>query len=210
MFPIPVVPYIRAPIKRMVARLLMSLVLLWATVAENPAVVADQLDGREKQLENLYASYWRTEYQIALGEHGLSSRPIQEEIRTVVSDDAFIRDLSRTSFSDPLLEARRKLFLNEAVYTRITNDPALTAVVEQITQEENSIRYRVGERALTRAELTDLLAHNPDRQLREQAWRASSQIATANSERIRNAIKLRNQLARNVKGHFRRCSKHPV
>ena len=43
----------RAPIKYMVARLLMSLVLLSATVAENPAVVADRLDGREKQLENL-------------------------------------------------------------------------------------------------------------------------------------------------------------
>ena len=53
----------------MVARLLMSLVLLSATVAENPAVVAAQLDGREKQLENLYADYWRTEYKIAMGEH---------------------------------------------------------------------------------------------------------------------------------------------
>jgi len=180
----------------MVACLLMSLVLLSATVAENPAVVADQLDGREKQLENLYADYWRTEYQIAMGKHNLSSRPIQEEIRTVVSDDAFLRDLERTSFSDPLLQARRKLFLNEAVYTRITNNPALTAVVEQITQQENTIRYKVGDRQLTRAELTDVLAHNPDRKLREQAWRATSQITAANGERIQNAIKLRNQLAR--------------
>ena len=180
----------------MVARLLMLLVLLSSTVAENPAVVADQLDGREKQLENLYADYWRTEYQIAMGEHSLSSRPIQEEIRTVVTDDAFLRGLERTSFSDPLLQARRKLFLNEAVYTRITNDPALTAVVEQITQQENNIRYKVGDRQLTRAELTDVLAHNPDRKLREQAWRATSQITAANSERIQNAIKLRNQLAR--------------
>jgi hypothetical protein len=39
----------------------MSLVLLSATVAENPAVVADRLDGREKQLENLYADYVRLE-----------------------------------------------------------------------------------------------------------------------------------------------------
>ena len=96
-------------------------------MAENPAVVAAQLDRREKQLENLYADYWRTEYKIAMGEHKLSSRPIQEEIRTVVSDDTFLRDLDRTSFPDALLKARRKLFLNEAVYTRITNDPALTA-----------------------------------------------------------------------------------
>jgi len=180
----------------MVTRLLISLVLLTATVAENPGVVAGELDHREKQLENLYADYWRTEYKIAMGEHQLSSRPIQEEIRTVVSDDTFLRELEHTSFSDPLLKARRKLFLNEALYTKITNDPALTAVVEQITQQENTIRYKVGDRQLTRAELTDLLAHNPDRTLREEAWRAGSQISNANSERIRNAIKLRNQLAR--------------
>jgi hypothetical protein len=179
----------------MVARLLISLVLLSATVAENPTVVAARLDGREKQLENLYAEYWRTEYKIAIGEQNLSSRPIQEQIRTVVSDDTFLRDLDRTNFSDPLLKTRRKLFLNEAVYTRIANDPALTAVVEQITQQENTIRYKVGDRQLTRAELTDLLAHNPDRNLREQAWRATSQITAANGERIQNAIKLRNQLA---------------
>jgi hypothetical protein len=97
----------------------MSLVLLSATVAENPAVVAARLDSRETQLENLYADYWRTEYKIAMGEHELSSRPIQEEIRTVVSDDTFLRELNRTSFPDALLKARRKLFLNEAIYTRI-------------------------------------------------------------------------------------------
>ena len=180
----------------MVARLLMSLVLLSVTVAENPAVVAAQLDVREKQLENLYAEYWRTEYKIAMGEHKLSSRPIQEEIRTVVCDDTFLRELDRTRFSEALQKTRQKLFLNEAVYTRITNDPALTAVVEQVTQHENATRYNVGDRQLTRAELTDLLAHNPDRKLREQAWRSTSQIATANSERIQTAIKLRNQLAR--------------
>src|SRR4029077_6389054 len=38
--------------------------------------------------------------------------------------------------------------------------------------------------------------HNSDRTLREQAWRATSQITSANSERIQNAIKLRNQLAK--------------
>jgi hypothetical protein len=195
-FPPPDVPNICAPIECMVARLLMSLVLLSATVAENPAVVAAQLDGREKQLENLYADYWRTEYKIAMGEPKLSSRPIQERIRTVVSDDTFLRDLDRTSFPDALLKTRRKLFLNEAVYTKITNDPALTAVVEQITQQENAIRYKVGDQQLTRAELTDLLAHNPDRKLREQAWWATNQITTANGDRIQTAIKLRNQLAR--------------
>ncbi len=177
------------------ARVLMCLLLLSASVAEKPAVVAAQLDGREKQLENLYADYWRTEYKIAMGESNLSSRPVQEQIRAVVSDDNFLQDLDHTTFSDPLLKTRRKLFLNEAVYTRITNDPDLTAVVEQITRQENTTRYIVGDRQLTRAEVTDLLAHNSDRKLREQAWRATSQITVANGKRIQDAIKLRNQLA---------------
>ncbi|HET6181049.1 MAG TPA: M3 family metallopeptidase [Candidatus Sulfotelmatobacter sp.] len=177
------------------ARILMALLLLSANVAENPTVVAAHLDGREKQLESLYADYWRIEYKIALGNQNLSSRPIQEQIRAVVSDNNFLQDLERASFSDPLLKTRRNLFLNEAVYTRITNDPDLTAVVEQITRQENATRYTFGDRQLTRAEVTDLLAHNPDRKLREQAWRATSQIAAANGERIQSAVKLRNQLA---------------
>src|SRR6266478_9254010 len=178
------------------AWVLMCLVLLSANVADSHTRVAAALDAREKRLESLYADYWRTEYKIARGEHNLSSRPIQEQIRAVVSDDNFLRDLDRTKFSDRTLKMRRKLFLNEAVYTRITNDPALTAVVEQITQQENTIRYSVADRLLTRAELTDLLAHNPDRKLREQAWRATSQVTAANGEHMQNAIKLRNQLAR--------------
>jgi oligoendopeptidase F len=177
------------------ARVLMCLLLLSSNVAENPTVVAAQLDGREQQLENLYADYWRTEYKIAMGGPNLSSRAIQEQIRAVVSDDSFLRDLDHTTFSDPLLKTRRKLFLNEAIYTKITNDPALTEVVEQITRQENATRYAVGDRSLTRAEVTDLLAHNPDRKLREQAWRATSQIAVTNGERIQQAIKLRNHLA---------------
>jgi hypothetical protein len=176
-------------------RLLVCLALLSANAAEKPAVVATQLDAREAQLENLYADYWRTEYKIAMGDNSLSSRPIQEQIRAVVSDDKFLQDLDHASFSDPLLRMRRKLFLNEATYTRITNDPALTAIVEQITQQENATRYTVGDRQLTRAEVTDLLAHNQDRKLREQAWRATSQITAANGARIQNAIKLRNELA---------------
>jgi len=179
----------------MAARVLMCLLLLSSNLAENPALVAAQLDDREQQLENLYADYWRTEYKIAMGAPDLSSRAVQERIRAVVSDDKFLRNLDHTTFSDALLKTRRKLFLNEAVYSRITNDPDLTAVVEQITRQENATRYSVGDRQLTRAELTDLLAHNPDRKLREQAWRATSQITAANGQRIQNAIKLRNQLA---------------
>ena len=97
--------------------------LLWlATVsplmAEDRAVVAADLDTREVQLENLYADYWRTEFRIAMGDQNLSSRPIQEKIRGVVADESFLRELDRTRFSTRQLKTRRKLFLNEAVYTK--------------------------------------------------------------------------------------------
>lgn len=184
-----------APIECMGAGVLVCLLLLSASVPESRTVVAAQLDAREKQLETLYADYWRTEYKIAMGEPNLSSRSLQEQIRGVISDQDFLRDLDHTNFTDPMLKMRRKLFLNEAVFTRITNDPALTAVVEQVTQQENAMRYTVGDRQLTRAELIDILTHNPDRKLREQAWRATSQITAANGERIQDAVKLRNQLA---------------
>ena len=175
--------------------ILLGLALLSANVVPNRAGVATQLDARERQLEGLYADYWRTEYKIAMGAPELSSRQVQENIRAVVSDDQFLGELKRAQFSDPLLKKRRELFLDEAVYTRITNDPALTAVVEQITQQENAFRYKVGDRQLTRAEMSDVLSHSTDRNLREQAWRATSQIAAVNGPRIQNAIKLRNHLA---------------
>ncbi len=175
--------------------ILIGLMMLPANVARHRALVASELDAREKQLESLYADYWRTEYKIAMGGQNLSSRQIQERIRAVVSDEDFLRELKRTQFSGPLLKRRRELFLDEAVYTRITNDPALTAVVEQITQQENGFRYKVGDRQLTRAELSDLLAHSSDRNLRQQAWRATTQIAAVNGTHIQDAIRLRNRLA---------------
>ena len=95
----------------------------------------------------------------------------------------------------PSLRRRRDLFLEEAAYTKISNDPALTALVESITRDENSFRYKVGDRQLTRAALTDLVAHSSDPGLRRQAWEARAQITAINGERIRDAMKLRNKLA---------------
>jgi len=161
--------------------------------AQNSVVA--QLDAKEKQLESLYAEYWRSEYQIALGDEHLSSRTIQESIRAVTTDDKFLHELKAAHFRDRLLNRRRDLFLEEAAFTEISNDPKLTALVEQVTRQENAMRYQAGGRSLTRAELTDLVAHSPDRKLRQQAWEASAQLAHANGDRIRGAIKLRNELA---------------
>jgi oligoendopeptidase F len=171
------------------------LALVCPVAAQTRPSIAARLDAKEKQLEDLYADYWRTEYRIALGDETLSSRPIQDQIRAVVTDSQFLHDLKAAQFRDPLLKRRRALYLEEATYTQITNDPTLTAIVEEITRQENAIRYKVGDQQLTRAELSNLVAHNPDRDLRRQAWNARAQITALNGERIRQAIKQRNQLA---------------
>jgi hypothetical protein len=173
--------------------------LLLATVssaaAQSSQPVAMQLDAKEKQLEALYADYWRSEYKKALGDQQASSSPVEERIRAVFKDEEFFASLKAASFSDSLLNRRRELFLDEAVFTKITTDAKLLALQESITREESNIRYKVADKQLTRAELSNLVAGNSDRRLREQAWKARAQIAPINGEHIRQTIALRNELA---------------
>ena len=131
--------------------LLMLLLVLSPLAAQKQSPIPLQLDIKEKQLEELYAEYWRAEYNIARGDEYLTSRPVQERIRMVMSDEKFLHDLKLTRLEGPSLRRRRDLFLEEAAYTKISNDPALTALVESITRDENSFRYKVGDRQLTRS-----------------------------------------------------------
>ena len=180
---------------RVCRALLILSMLACSLLVQAQSSIRALLDAKEEQLEKLYAEYWHTEYQIALGEEHLSSRPVQENIRKVVTDDAFLESLKAAHFRNGLLSRRRDLFLEEATYTKINNDPKLTGIVERISQQENTTRYNVGGHQLTRAGLTDILVHSPNRQLREQAWRAQAQISALNGERLRQAIQLRNELA---------------
>ena len=154
---------------RYCSALLTLLVWVCPLAAQKQEFVAARLDAKEKQLESLYADYWRTEYKIALGNDQLSSRAVQENIRTVISDEQFLDTLKTTSFRNTLLRRRRDLFVEEATYAKISNDPKLTAIVEDVTREENTMHYQVGEQQLSRAELTDLVSHSPNRQRRQQA-----------------------------------------
>jgi len=174
---------------------LLLLVTVSSAAAQSKEPVAAQLDAKEKQLEGLYADYWRTEYKKALGDQDASSAPIEERIRGVFRDEEFFSALKAASFPDSLRTRRRRLFLDEAVFTKITTDAKLVALEEAITREEGNFRYKVGEKQLSRAELSNQVASNPDRQIREQAWKARAQIAPVNSERIRGTINLRNELA---------------
>jgi len=56
-----------------VQRALLFLCLVWSASAQINAPTAIKLDDKERQLEDLYADYWRTEYKIALGDHQLTT-----------------------------------------------------------------------------------------------------------------------------------------
>ena len=174
---------------------LLLLVTVTSAAAQSKELIAAQLDAKEKQLEDLYADYWRAEYKKALSDPLATSAPIEERIRATFKDDNFFTSLKATSFSDALLSRRRGLYLSEAVFTKITTDAKLVALEEAITREEGNFRYKAGGQQLSRAELSNQVASNPDRQIRERAWKARAQIAPVNSERIRRTFNLRNELA---------------
>src|SRR3954463_8180550 len=155
------------------------------------------LDKKERQLEQLWAEYWRTQYAADSGEQkDASVQPVRANINAVLLDEAFLRELRGARFNDPILRRRRELFLSDAVDARITGDAELVKLVESITKDESEMRYEVDGKKLTRAEINNILGHEPRREQREKAWRAQRQITAVTGERIRQAMKMRLALAR--------------
>src|SRR5919201_3885482 len=136
--------------------LLVVAVLVFLSSAGFTAEVKTELDSKEKHLEQLYAEYWRTEYRIAEGEKNVSSLDVQKRIREVVADDKFLARLKSARFTDPTLRRRQELFLEEATVTKISSDPELAKLVEEITRDEADMRYRVSEKQFARSELRNL------------------------------------------------------
>jgi hypothetical protein len=163
--------------------------------ASAPMDIEQELFQKESRLEQLYADYWRTQYAADSGDSKASTLDIQKQIRAVVTEPEFLARLKAARFKDKTAERRRQLFLNEAIYTSITTDEALAKLVEEITNDEAAIRYKVGDKELKRSEVNNILGHEPDRKLREQAWWAEEQLTAKTGERIRQAMKMRIALA---------------
>ena len=155
-----------------------------------------KLDGKEHRLEQLWAEYWRTQYAISGEQKDASVQPVRAKINAVLLDDDFVRELRGEDFVDPILKRRRELFVSNAVDARINGDAGLVKLVESITKDESEMRYDLDGRKLTRAELNNILGHEPNRDLREKAWKAQRQITAKTGDRIREAMKLRLALAR--------------
>jgi oligoendopeptidase F len=180
---------------RMKALAATIVMLIPACAQVQPQTIEQRLSAKEERLEQLYAEYWRAQYKNARGDKSASSIPVQKQIRELVAEPTFIAELRKATFSDPLLARRRKLFLEEAAYTLIFTDDKLAKLVEAMENDEASIEYEAGGKKLKRSELNNLLAHEPDREKRKQAWLARAKNQGLVGARIQQAMKMRKELA---------------
>jgi oligoendopeptidase F len=185
-------------------RLLLLILALSGLVpaAAQTGSLEQRLSEKERRLEDLYAQYWRAEYKVALGDRSVSSLPIQQKLREVVLDDEFLRELKAADFTDPLLQRRRKLFLEEAVHTKIFTTPELAKLVEEIERDEADFRYEVDGKKLRRSEINNLIATSPDREVRRRAWESTAKLSLRTDDRIRRAMKMRLDIGRRYGGQY--------
>ena len=155
-----------------------------------------RLAAKEQKLAELYSQYWATQYKIDRGDSKLSNLKTQKQIHETETEPQFLFALQAAKFDDPVLRRRQELFLQEAAVTRITANPALARLVEVITRDESSMMYNVGGKKMPRSEINNLLGHEPNRDLRRQAWLAPEQLTARIGTNIRQAMKMRLALAR--------------
>lgn len=182
------------------ARVILLILLAQVPLSAQLVSLETQLTAKEQHLEELWAEFWRADREQTLGNDKLSTVPIRQKIRAVLTEPHFLREIKAARFDDPTLARRRQFFLQEAEEALIIGDKKLAQLVEEMERDEGAIRYRVGEKRLTRAELNRLLAHEPDRELRRKAWLAQEQITALTGERVRKAMKMRKSLARRHAG----------
>ena len=117
------------------------LVLSCASAFSETRSVKKQLDLKERQLEQLWAEYWRTQYAIDSGEDkDASVQPIRAKINAVLLDDGFLSSLRAAQLADPALQRRRELFLSDAADARINGNAELVKLVESVTKAEADAR----------------------------------------------------------------------
>jgi len=134
---------------------LLLLVMVSSAVAQSKKPPQRSSMERKRQLADLYADYWRTEYKKALEDHQASSSS-PRSVFVAYSKTKDSASLKNTSFRDALLNRRRDLFLHEAVFHDHHHDAKLNALEESITREEGNFRYKVADKQNTRAELSNL------------------------------------------------------
>ena len=152
------------------------------------------LDRKEQELERLYATYWQIQYRLEQGDTGVTDQKVERDLRTVFNDPPFLDMLKAAHFTDQILLRRRQLFLEAAADSQISTNADLAALVESIRKADSATRYHVGGKLLDRPELDNVLGHSADRSTRKEAWFAEADLTRVTGDRIRQLMKLRNQL----------------
>ena len=102
--------------------------------------------------------------------------------------------------SDPVL--RRELDVLYRTLLSAQADPALQKQVvdleNDVEQLFNTFRPRVGERSLTENDVRDVLANTTDSAAAEAAWKAYMEVGRLAEPKLRELVRLRNQVAREL------------
>jgi oligoendopeptidase F len=167
---------------------------------EDTARLEAEMSSRENRLAILWAEYWRAQYRVALGDKSASTLKIRAQIREVLAASAFPETLAQAHIAEPLVERRRVLFLEEAADARIAGDPELAALTEDLEKTYAAARFTVGGKRIARAELNTIVSQDPDRARRRQAWEARAEMERLAGARVREAMALREKLARKYAG----------
>jgi oligoendopeptidase F len=171
-----------------------------ASTPTHSQTLESALDSKEQTLEKLYASYWQIQYQLEKGDTSVSDREVEAQLRNVFNEGSFLEQLKAARFDDPILRRRQQLFVEAATDSQISTNAELAALVESIRKDGSDIRYNVGGKKLDRPELDNVLGHAADRDLRREAWYAQAELTRLTWQRIRQAMKMRNQLASRYAG----------
>ena len=158
------------------------------------AAVEHTLDRKEQELERLYATYWQIQYRLEQGDTSVTDQKVERKLRAVFNDPPFLDMLKAAHFTDPILQRRRQLFLEAAADSQISTNAELAALVESIRKADSATRYHVGGKVLDRPELDNVLGHSADRNTRKEAWFAEADLTRVTGDRIRQLMKLRDQL----------------
>ena len=182
------------------AALAAAMLAACAASAQSAKSVAKQLDKKESRLEQLYADYWRLDYRSARGDKEASTLDAQKQIRELITEPGFLKELEAARFTTAILKRRQRLFLEEARYTAIYTEPRLAKLVEEMSNAESEIVYPVGDKQLKRSELNNLIGHEPDREQRRLAYMARAVNDARLGARIREGMVLRKELGAKLAG----------
>lgn len=164
-----------------------------------PHLVSD-LENRLSDLETrFHEAYWDSQVK-ATPENEARRAEIELELRRVKGDpDAYasISNLSDDEIHDPVL-ARQVNVLRRSLTGNQMDEAHRVALVTQgsaVESEFAAFRPTYRGRRYTDNEIHEVLQDSDDGALREDVWRASKEVGRAVADRVRDLVRIRNEVA---------------